>query len=487
MRRRPSRAPRRRRRARRKRNEAAKVAAAWLALRAREEQIAEQDLDRAVALAAALAERLIGASLDVAPAKIALLAKQALTEARGARRAVIDAHPDDAATLIRHVAEEPAFRSTRSRFAPTQHLRGATSPSIRIWESSMPSSLPDSSTSPPPSATPSAEVPSRRTWRLNAALFAATVCSVFFAHAYFRDDAFSPRALSEGGAFSATLLSILLAHEFGHYVAARLHKVDASLPFFSPLPLPPFGTMGAVIQMRGVIPSRRALLDIGASGPLAGLVIAIPAYAWGVHHSFETVAAPADGAGELGESLLVRILDHFFAPHIAQGVELVYSPVAFAAWAGFFFTMMNLVPVGQLDAGHVAYALVGRRQNRFGQIAHRAMLAFFVVSVGVLVTRDVRAGFGLYHLGDDVSRSLFWLLWFEVQAVLGAVTSRGRPDVEDDPGARLPIRTRIAAIVGLALLAMFGKDVHAVAFWFAWFAGLAILIGMEARWGVLRS
>jgi membrane-associated protease RseP (regulator of RpoE activity) len=349
----------------------------------------------------------------------------------------------------------------------------------------MPSSLPDSSTSPPPSATPSAEAPSRRTWRLNAALFAATLCSVFFAHAYFRDDAFSPRAIGEGAAFTGTLLGILFAHELGHYVTARLHGVDASLPFFIPLPLPPFGTMGAVIQMRGTIPSRRALLDIGASGPLAGLVVAIPAYAWGVRHSLETVATPADGAGELGESLLVRLLDHFFAPHVAAGVELVYSPVAFAAWAGFFFTMMNLVPIGQLDAGHVAYALMGRRQNRFGQIAHRAMLAFFVVSVGVLVVRDLRAGFGLYHLGDNVSRSLFWLLWFEVQAVLGAFTSRGRPDVEDR--AHLPIRTRIAAIVGLALLAMFGKDVHAVAFWFAWFAGLALLLGMEARWGVLKS
>ena len=115
------------------------------------------------------------------------------------------------------------------------------------------------------------------------------------------------------------------------------------------------------------------------------------------------------------------------------------------------------------------------------------MLAFFVVSVGVLVSRDVRAGLGLYHLGDDVSQSLFWLVWFEVQAVLGVVASRGRADIENDPGARLPVQTRILAIVGLALLAMFGKDVHNVAFWFAWFAGLALLLGMEAKWGVLRS
>jgi membrane-associated protease RseP (regulator of RpoE activity) len=349
----------------------------------------------------------------------------------------------------------------------------------------MPSSLPDSSTSPPPSATPSAEVPSRRTWRLNAALFAATVCSVFFAHSFFRDDWHSPRTLRDAGVFSATLLGILIAHELGHYVAARLHKVDASLPFFIPFPIPPFGTMGAVIRMRDDVPNRRALLDIGAAGPLAGLVVAIPAYIWGVSHSFDTTAIGTDGMAELGGSLLVRVLDQFFSPHVAQGFETVYSPVGEAAWAGFFFTMMNLVPVGQLDGGHVAFALFGKRQNTFGRIAHRSMLAFFVVSIGVLVTRDVRAGFGLYHLGDDVSHSLFWLLWFEVQAVLGAVTSRGRTDLADE--GHLSVRTRIAAIVGLALLAMYGKDVHALAFWFAWFAGLALLLGMEARWGVLKS
>ena len=94
--------------------------------------------------------------------------------------------------------------------------------------------------------------------------------------------------------YTASLLAILLAHEFGHYIAARIHKVDASLPFFIPLPLlSPFGTMGAVIRMRGVIPTRRALLDIGAAGPLAGLALAIPLYAWGVAHS---QVVPIDGS-----------------------------------------------------------------------------------------------------------------------------------------------------------------------------------------------
>ena len=98
-------------------------------------------------------------------------------------------------------------------------------------------------------------------------------------------------ALAHAAQFTGALLAILLAHEFGHYIAARLHKVDASLPFFIPLPiLSPFGTMGAVIRMRSVIPTRRALFDIGAAGPLAGLALAIPLYAWGVAHSEVVVA-----------------------------------------------------------------------------------------------------------------------------------------------------------------------------------------------------
>src|SRR5207237_10218592 len=130
--------------------------------------------------------------------------------------------------------------------------------------------------------------------------FLATIASVFVAGvAGSEAAASSSQAILEGAQFSASLLTILVAHELGHYVAARIHKVDASLPFFIPLPLfSPFGTMGAVIRMRGAIPTRRALLDIGASGPLAGLCFAIPLYAWGVAHS--KVVVPPEDAGQLG-------------------------------------------------------------------------------------------------------------------------------------------------------------------------------------------
>jgi len=154
--------------------------------------------------------------------------------------------------------------------------------------------------------------------------------------------------------------------------------------------------------------------------------------------------------------------------------------VAFAGWAGMFVTMINLLPAGQLDAGHVAFALFGPRQNRFAQWVHRSMLAFFFVSLGSFVARDVRAGFGLYHLGRHICNAQFWLLWFEVLAVIGSLSSRDGPD-------RIGIRPRVVATLGLALLAGLFYDRTSPLLWVAWFTGLGMLIAMEVRWGALRS
>ncbi|HEV3193731.1 MAG TPA: site-2 protease family protein, partial [Polyangiaceae bacterium] len=217
----------------------------------------------------------------------------------------------------------------------------------------MPGSPPDSSDSPPPSATPSSEGASRPptgdarygsaagpadavirplSWRLNLGLFAATLVSAFLT--YFLET-YAPGhgrvAVFQAAQFTGALLSILLAHEFGHFIAARIHKVDASLPYFIPLPLlSPFGTMGAVIRMRSVIPTRRALLDIGASGPLAGLALAIPLYAWGAAHSDLVTLDSVQGGMQLGDSLLLRMLDRWCGPPVPPDMILSLSPVAFA-------------------------------------------------------------------------------------------------------------------------------------------------------------
>lgn len=317
-----------------------------------------------------------------------------------------------------------------------------------------------------------------RAWRVNAVLFAATVASVVGTQLAF--EGLTRKSLVDALQFSGALLGILLTHETAHFLAARRHRVDASLPYFIPLPLlSPFGTMGAIIRMRGTIPTRRALLDIGASGPLAGLAVAIPLYAWGAAHS-EVVTIGASGGVELGEPLLVKLVDHFVRP-APEGKELLLSPVAFGAWAGMFVTFINLLPVSQLDGGHVAYALFGAKQNRIAQWVHRSLLAFFFVSLASYVLRDVRAGFGLVRFGTHVSSSLFWLVWFEVLAVLGTLASAERP------AGGLDTRTRVVSVVGLLGLAWLGDNRKSALVWVAWFIGLGALLLMEARGGALAD
>src|SRR5207245_1393815 len=139
-----------------------------------------------------------------------------------------------------------------------------------------------------------------------------------------------------GSIFAVPLLLILLCHEFGHYLFARYHKVDASLPYFIPLP-PPFlfGTMGAIIRMRSPIDRRDALLDIGAAGPLAGLAIAIPVTAYGLHHSFVGPIPVVAGFWQEGHSLLYVALIRTFVGHIPRGYDLFMHPMAYAGWGGF--------------------------------------------------------------------------------------------------------------------------------------------------------
>jgi membrane-associated protease RseP (regulator of RpoE activity) len=359
----------------------------------------------------------------------------------------------------------------------------------------MPASRPDSSDSPPPSATPFSEGPpakpatgaSARAWRTHAWLFLATVASVFATYDQVGGAGESARtAAIHAAQFTGALLTILLAHEFGHFIAARIHRVDASLPYFIPVPfISPFGTMGAVIRMRSDIPTRRALLDIGAAGPLAGLAFAIPIYAWGVAHSQVVPVGSLEGGVQLGESILLHVLDRVFGPHVPDGMDVLASPLLYAGWAGMFVTMINLVPVSQLDGGHVAYALFGPRQNRVAGWVHRSMLAFFFVSLASFVARDFRAGLGFWHLGRHVQNSLSWLVFFEILAVLGSLTaSKGR--AIDPASERLGVPTRGFATLGLVLLATVLGERSSPLGWTAWFGGLAVLLTMEAKWGVLR-
>lgn len=204
------------------------------------------------------------------------------------------------------------------------------------------------------------------------ALFLATVFTTLWAGAYQAKTDLSqgawdfllsdPSALLAGIPFAGTLLAILVTHEFGHYILSRIHRVPASLPLFIPGPPHFIGTFGAIIRMRSPILSRKALFDIGVAGPIAGFIVALVALVVGLHLS--KVVADVESYGlHLGEPLLLQFLSWVVIGPIPYGYDVVLHPIGFAAWFGLFVTSLNLIPIGQLDGGHVAYALWGDRQR----------------------------------------------------------------------------------------------------------------------------
>jgi membrane-associated protease RseP (regulator of RpoE activity) len=199
-------------------------------------------------------------------------------------------------------------------------------------------------------------------------LFLATVLTTLGAGSLLAgaDPFADPSALLEGIPFSAALLAILGAHEFSHFAMSRRHGVRASLPLFLPAPSLA-GTFGAVIRIESPIPDRRSLLEIGIAGPLAGFLVALPIAVAGLKLSHVVGhAAAAGGSGSaigLGDSLLFMLLERAVLGPLPEDASLMLHPVAFAAWIGFFVTAINLLPVGQLDGGHVLYALAGHRQT----------------------------------------------------------------------------------------------------------------------------
>ena len=190
-------------------------------------------------------------------------------------------------------------------------------------------------------------------WR-NAALFLLTVASV-----YWVGITQYPLGHVGGVRLVVAVMGIMLAHEMGHYLACRRYGVDASLPFFIPFPLHMVGTFGAFIRIRGAFPDRRALFDIGIAGPLAGFVVCVPVLALGVLEAQVTTETFA-GIG-LGEPLLFQWATALLRGDVPADATLVIGPLGMAAWFGLLLTALNLMPIGQLDGGHVVYALVRGR------------------------------------------------------------------------------------------------------------------------------
>lgn len=185
--------------------------------------------------------------------------------------------------------------------------------------------------------------------------------------------------MSDGLAFAGAILLILLSHEMGHYLMARRHGVASTLPFLLPAPFF-FGTMGAVIRMRSPIIHRRALFDIGIAGPVAGLVASIAVTTLGMH-LVQPAPDPLPGSEVMsfGEPLLWKWMAPLFAPANAGG-DLAMSPLLLAGWFGLFLTFINLMPIGQLDGGHMWYALIGRWQKYVGWAAVGGIIGLAVIA-----------------------------------------------------------------------------------------------------------
>ena len=222
--------------------------------------------------------------------------------------------------------------------------------------------------------------PKKNPHRIHVLLFILTLITTTFAGALQRgiNPLEHPFGLLKGLPFSLTIMTILLVHEMGHYITSRFHRVPATLPYF--IPAPSFiGTFGAVIRLKGAIWDRRALLDIGVSGPLAGFIISVPALAIGFAMS-EMVPVQSDTLGiGLGDSLLVMMIGKLVVGTIPEGMDVILHPVGFAGWLGLFVTSLNLIPVGQLDGGHISKALFPIHSDIIARVVH-----FILIFAGIV-------------------------------------------------------------------------------------------------------
>lgn len=202
------------------------------------------------------------------------------------------------------------------------------------------------------------KVEDRPKYWLNLLLFAATIITTIFGY-YLWIGA----DLLSSIMFSFSLLTILTCHEFGHYIVSKRQGMVTSLPYFIPVPGHFIGTFGAVIRMKSIVPSRSSLLRVGMAGPISGFLVALPITIIGVALSEVQIAPEGASYMRLGNSLLFHLLGKVIHPNMPQGADIFLHPMAFAGWLGFLVTSMNLIPIGQLDGGHVAYSLFLRKRR----------------------------------------------------------------------------------------------------------------------------
>jgi membrane-associated protease RseP (regulator of RpoE activity) len=215
-----------------------------------------------------------------------------------------------------------------------------------------------------------------------------------------------------GIAFGATLMGILTCHELGHYIVGRRHGVDVSLPYFIPLPPPTLGTLGAVIRMKNPIEDRGKLFDVGAAGPIAGLVVAIPLLVIGLYLS--ELGPPTEGSFIEGNSILYALLKYaVFGRWLpGDGIDVQLHPMAFAGWVGLLVTMINLMPIGQLDGGHIAKSTLGDAHEKWSARLHIALPIIGFVVGGVMLVQarnaDREWAEAIRYAGNGLTP---WMVW----------------------------------------------------------------------------
>ncbi len=266
------------------------------------------------------------------------------------------------------------------------------------------------------------------TWSKHIALYMLTFLSTTLTGMTMTDMA-GLAGLLTALSYSLPVMLILTAHELGHYIFARLYGVPVTLPYFIPMPfISPFGTMGAFIRMKGLPPDRRSLFDIAFWGPAMSFIFSIPFLIGGLWLS-EVRRVPAEFSGLVfGDSLLIKIAT-FFIFDVPPGYEVYIHPMAFAAWAGLFVTAINLFPIGQLDGGHIAYAVFGKRQKEVGYLFLAILLLLSFEFTG-------------------------WFLWVLILIFMGVV----HPPLPSEYFHYLPLdqgRKRLALLSGLILLFCF--------------------------------
>ena len=276
----------------------------------------------------------------------------------------------------------------------------------------------------------------KRTWP-NALLFALTIVSTVFVgiswslsfkygDAINQDFPFNfkaallgdPAVISLSIIYALVLLVILMGHELGHYLMCRRYRIDATLPYFIPAPTL-IGTLGAFIKIKSPIAFKQQLFDIGAAGPLTGFILAVPALVIGMVFSRVVPALPRSEALVFGEPLLLKFVTGLIFRDIPPGHDILLHPVAFAGWVGLLVTSYNLFPMGQLDGGHIVFAMIGRK----ALVLARVFLGIFIV-MGVF----------------------FWVGWF-VWALVILLLGLKHPRVYDEEVPLSPGRKAIGALI----------------------------------------